>query len=1029
MKIVKSILAWLGITLIMAGLPVLLVATADVAVPDIDWADLGDVVRALLRPDDGSLVATVCKAAGWLCWAVLAATLVVEIAAMIGNRPAPQIRGLRIPLALSRGLVTAAFAVFATASLISITPSPEAVADTPAATVPSSPPSLPGFGIAEKAGTGQAEAVPAKKSAELISKVVKKGDTLSRIAKQELGDASKYPEIFRATKGKPQSTGHRITDPDMIWPGDVVFIPRENIGKPEEPSAQPGESAGEASEQTAAVPQQAQQTNDQVEDAKTELDAQVQTVSPATVDSAGPTAGVPEGFQVGESTQPVEISDEELREANESFDQLIVPGWLLAGLCGAGALLAGAGFLYWRSRQRSRQWMRRPGRMIAVTPVEATPVEQTVVVSGRPTGEIVESLDKTLRSLVSLRPDLPELLWADVSCEGWVRLGFVEPVASLPEPWKPETDGSWTCQTNECAPSEIVPAPWPQLVTVGATDDGVFKLVNLEALGVVSIRGDEDMAADMGRYVAAELSLMPWGEDVEVSMVGLGEELADMHPSRLKWANSAAPVDDALAHAVATYDALDTDEPLSLTAARSQSAADQLWQSKILITDTNVDRLDTLTALVADHPRRTATSVLLVGDTGGAAVRAEFHISSAGRLTVAALGLSLVANGITEDEAKAMAAFVRAGRDEDETDQTDAEIPSAEDTLDQPWHEMTNLAGQVRIDLALVRGSDLMNRLEAESLLPDEDDTYLARTANTPQDLNALAPMLPISVRDRIKATTATLDQDLADWANPGCARPKLRVLGEMKVVVGPTGEPSKPEILKRKGYFTELLALLASRPRGLMVAQIVDAMGAARDSDIRRDVGHLRGWLGADPATGKPYLPAAARNEEGKGVYKVHGLLTDADLFVQLRRRAEASGKEGHHDLVKALRLVEGAPYSNMRLGGGAWLVTGDRLDAVYTAAIVDVAHLVTTHAMIAGDLGLARWSAERAALAAPYDSRPKADLVEIAKAEKNFQEARSLAEEIAAFSPDGNPAPIDVPEGIKQIAVGHRWFQEQAS
>jgi nucleoid-associated protein YgaU len=47
---------------------------------------------------------------------------------------------------------------------------------------------------------------------------VKAGDTLSKIAKEEMGDANKYPELFDANKPM-------LSDPDKIYPGQVLRIP------------------------------------------------------------------------------------------------------------------------------------------------------------------------------------------------------------------------------------------------------------------------------------------------------------------------------------------------------------------------------------------------------------------------------------------------------------------------------------------------------------------------------------------------------------------------------------------------------------------------------------------------------------------------------------------------------------------------------------------------------------------------------------------------------------------------------------
>lgn len=50
--------------------------------------------------------------------------------------------------------------------------------------------------------------------------VVQRGDTLSAIAKEHYGDAMKYPVIFEANRPM-------LTDPDLIYPGQVLRIPAQ----------------------------------------------------------------------------------------------------------------------------------------------------------------------------------------------------------------------------------------------------------------------------------------------------------------------------------------------------------------------------------------------------------------------------------------------------------------------------------------------------------------------------------------------------------------------------------------------------------------------------------------------------------------------------------------------------------------------------------------------------------------------------------------------------------------------------------
>ncbi len=51
-----------------------------------------------------------------------------------------------------------------------------------------------------------------------VSYTVKAGDTLSKIAKEHLGNANAYMAIFEANKDQ-------LTDPDKIKPGQVLKIP------------------------------------------------------------------------------------------------------------------------------------------------------------------------------------------------------------------------------------------------------------------------------------------------------------------------------------------------------------------------------------------------------------------------------------------------------------------------------------------------------------------------------------------------------------------------------------------------------------------------------------------------------------------------------------------------------------------------------------------------------------------------------------------------------------------------------------
>jgi nucleoid-associated protein YgaU len=70
------------------------------------------------------------------------------------------------------------------------------------------------------AGAGQAVGAGGvgPSSASPRTYTVKPGDTLSKIAKEQLGSASTYMKIFEANKDQ-------LTNPDLIKPGQVLRIP------------------------------------------------------------------------------------------------------------------------------------------------------------------------------------------------------------------------------------------------------------------------------------------------------------------------------------------------------------------------------------------------------------------------------------------------------------------------------------------------------------------------------------------------------------------------------------------------------------------------------------------------------------------------------------------------------------------------------------------------------------------------------------------------------------------------------------
>jgi nucleoid-associated protein YgaU len=66
---------------------------------------------------------------------------------------------------------------------------------------------------------GSSSTAPSSQPTEVERTItVQAGDSLSKIAKRELGDANKWHAIYEANKD-------RIKNPDLIHPGDVLKLP------------------------------------------------------------------------------------------------------------------------------------------------------------------------------------------------------------------------------------------------------------------------------------------------------------------------------------------------------------------------------------------------------------------------------------------------------------------------------------------------------------------------------------------------------------------------------------------------------------------------------------------------------------------------------------------------------------------------------------------------------------------------------------------------------------------------------------
>lgn len=1018
-----------GIVLLVVGTPVVLFAIGAGPPMNPDWSGLRQM---LTSPDDGTLALKVLALVAWLAWLVMTVSLLVETLARLRRVQVPRLPGLGIPqLAAGRLVATAALLFVALpVATQTLTAAPTHAAEFPRALVPEqlvvTAPAVPASSplVASSASTTKREE-PAtvdytvrrgdslwkiantqlgdgKRFVEIVdlnrdvlngkpdfitagtvlrlpsegviephapatdeTYTVKPGDTLSDIALDQLGDPTRYPEIVEASRNTAQPDGAHLTDPDLIRPGWELAIPGQATpDEPEvvEPQPEPSEDVAPPVDPTP-------------------------TVGPATEATPVP---------VEEPAAAPAVADTEDGDLDET-----TPAWLLAGLTGAGAMLAGALFLALRSYRRTQLRYRRPGQVIAPPPPELAAVEKTARGTGAPMAERMEDLDRLMRHLASQvdligRP-LPDLLAVELADDA-VTLHLASP--SPPPPGWIGSSTEWTIALTESTPEADQLAPYPLLATIGQSDDGHLWLANFEALGSVTLTGSLTAAEALGRYVAAELTLDPWAVLVDVDTLGLGDELGDLDPMRLHHHTDRDT--EFLARLANELSARNGVEPEEFHALLTSAAARPS------------EAVQRVVRIISSRDSRTGAAVIAVGGAPSAG-DVVFQLTDR-RLLVPSLGLDLVAAGLSADEAAASAAIVELTRDA-EPRSAPANEPAAEG-----WRGLTDQSGALHYALADARPP---GRAGGASLLPEAPQMYEAVAATTAADIEALAPIVPEHSRRLVEDSDPSLDDDVSAWFDSNCSLPRLSVLGPVRVRT--LGDASA--VAKRKPHYVELLTFLALHPNGVSSVQVSEAFSLKKER-VRIDIGVVRKWLGSNLRTGQPHLPSAAQSraadEVGAWTYQVDDVLVDADLFRRLHARGQARGAAGQADYDAALHLVSGQPFGDLRDKGWSWLLDDDsRLDETLACAIVDVAHAVVIDALAKGELDRARSAADIARDASPYDEVARLDLVAVLVAEGHHSAAQQLLTDDICNRSDDRLGPIDLADRTAQIIDQHGWLQ----
>ncbi|GAA0945916.1 hypothetical protein GCM10009554_41220 [Kribbella koreensis] len=542
-------------------------------------------------------------------------------------------------------------------------------------------------------------------------------DCLWDIAERYLGEGRRYKEIYDLNHNKLQPDGRRLTNPDLILPGWQVRLPADAKGAgvhtvlvnvDHHPAGKTTTSpAGKPAAKPVAKP--AERPTAQAHPATETRTAEEGTNAVGSRwfehEEAGSSVGV-----AGTTTKPDASTPETTgtEAANPAVDGAKVEAPAAsgfdvqqAGIYGLGATLLAAGLAI--ALKRRRGWAQGPGP-------KAAGHRQTEIglrlASDVPTARFVDnalrSLGATMTNDNRVMPTVVAALVTDRALTLVLEPG--ETQAAPPGPWQAIADGTrWVLRRAYGPEGDVdAPAPYPTLVTLGSNADGATVLVDLDtADGIVSFGGVTNASRDVVGSLAAELATNLWSEGAHISMVGFGDDLSTLAPSRLSYWVS---LDDALREVTRRTDAQvqacgrrDAD---SVADARMAFPDAQLWGAEIIFVSAppSPEEEAKLAKLAADSKRSVA--VVVVGDVMSSPWR--FVVDEKNQAVCRLLGLEVDAHSINPSQfADLVALFGVAEAEALDKRRADLDMPAYEFSatdLSRPAPVEIDLLGPVEVD-------------------------------------------------------------------------------------------------------------------------------------------------------------------------------------------------------------------------------------------------------------------------------------------------------------------------------------------
>lgn len=860
--LVKAFLAFLALAVLVVGVPVALASVGGWPFPD--EAPSLDMLRQQITVRTFLSILTVVV---WLAWAQFTACVLVEVKAAVSGFGMPA----RVPAAgasqaLARQLVAALLLV--TAGAASFAPGlsqlGQSLEDQHRPGVTASAQQTPGQQAqqeardqaAEKAESDRQAAVQAREEGTKFYRIQppegRHHDSLWEISERHLGDGRRYSEVYELNKDRVQPDGEKLSKASLIRPGWIMEMPSDAYGgdlveMPDEApkvsekvreqiveyakSGDNAQAAGNAAKGNTAKGGAAASTGAvDTDTAQLFLPKDWATQDkPAATTGAADTADAP---GTGAQAQATDAAD-------SSFG---LPEALLASPLLAAGLLAALG-----RRRRTALWQSATGTLTGrgATPAplptgEAANVQDALFVGADP--DAVRRLDRSLRGLsealtAASRP-LPTVYaaWL-VGDEVHLQLGDGEDAP--PAPWQQGQDQTvWRLDAvaAEAAPAGDTAAPYPGLVSIG-TLGGNRLLLNLEAVpGVVALTGAPADRSAVMSSIAAELATNGWSDRLSVTLVGFGEELTALAPSRL---HHLPEIDDLLtvmeAETRQRSGALGAAGHDSVLTGRTGHAQDTRWAPHFVLlaaepTEAQAARLATLGADAA----RLGIGYLLATPTQNLPGAVwELEVTSDGRLLAPVLGLELQAQTLPRAQHEAVVQLFRDADGETGHDPDPGAPPFLVDVTEQGRPAVyARIIGPVELV-----GLDAPDADRAALMTEALAMCLLHREGVNPRVL--AAALWPRGVGDDVRDA---LVERLREWlgTDPD-GTPRLRSGVAGRLTLAPS-VVSDLDVLRSLHY--EATAGRGARNAGVRERMLTDALGLVRGNLIPdRPAGRYR-WL-----------------------------------------------------------------------------------------------------------------------------------------------------------------------------------------